>query len=418
MNKNYKRLKIACYTASLSMSIVANLPPVLLLTFRSLYGVSFSMLGALVLINFLTQLAVDLLFSFFSHKFNIAKSIKLTPYLTALGLMVYALWPLFFPQTAIIGLILGTLIFSSAAGLVEVLNSPVLAMIPAKDPDREMSKLHSVYAWGVVIMVGISSLFIVCFGLNHWQWLVFILMLVPILSAFLFAGTDIPVMETPEKISGAIHFFNNKSLWFFIAAIFLGGAAECTMGQWASGYLEKAMNVPKIWGDLFGMALFSLMLGLGRFLYGKIGKNIGRVLFLSTVSASLCYLITAITSLPIMGLLACALTGFATSMLWPGSLIAVKDRFPAGGVLMYAIMAAGGDLGASVGPQLVGVITDLAIHNPLLLSLAQTLNLLPEQFGMKLGLLTAMLFPLCSIPLFGHIWYNQNRRSLTKKIDK
>ena len=114
---NVKRLKWACYTSNLSMSVVGNLSPVLFLTFRSLYGISYSLLGMLVLINFVTQLTIDLIFSFFSHKFNIEKTLKIMPVLATLGLVVYALWPFVFPQAVYLGLVIGTIIFSAAAGL-------------------------------------------------------------------------------------------------------------------------------------------------------------------------------------------------------------------------------------------------------------------------------------------------------------
>ena len=52
MNREHSLVKYACYTANLSMSIVAMLSPLLFLTFRRLYGISFSMLGSLILINF------------------------------------------------------------------------------------------------------------------------------------------------------------------------------------------------------------------------------------------------------------------------------------------------------------------------------------------------------------------------------
>ena len=65
--KSYARLKLACYTTNASMSVVASLSPVLFLTFHNLYGISYSLLGTLVLINFVTQLSIDLIFSFFSH---------------------------------------------------------------------------------------------------------------------------------------------------------------------------------------------------------------------------------------------------------------------------------------------------------------------------------------------------------------
>jgi len=64
------------------------------------------------------------------------------------------------------------------------------------------------------------------------------------------------------------------------------------------------------------------------------------------------------------------------------------------------MMAAGGDLGASVGPQLIGIITDSVIKNPAAISLAHNLNLAPEQLGLKLGMIIGMLFPLAAIPLY------------------
>lgn len=405
-----KRLKYACYTTNISMAVVTNLPPLLFLTFRNMYGISYTQLGLLVLINYVTQLGIDLIFSFFSHRFSISKAVKLTPVLTAAGILIYALWPLLLPEAAYIGLLVGTVVFSSAAGLSEVLISPVIAAIPAEDPDKEMSKLHSLYAWGVVGVVIVSTLFLQIVGGDNWVWLAVALLSVPVVAAALFAGTRIPAMETPERVSGALRMMRNKSLWICIAAIFLGGASECTMAQWSSGYLEQALGIPKLWGDVFGVALFGMMLGLGRTLYAKVGKNIGKVLFIGAVGAAGCYLTAVVTSSPILGLAACALTGLCTSMMWPGSLIVVADRFPAGGVFIYAIMAAGGDMGASLGPQLVGVVTDTVIGLPTMQALAQSLALTPDQLGMKLGMLVGMLFPLAGIFVYYRLWKGKRVR--------
>jgi MFS family permease len=145
------------------------------------------------------------------------------------------------------------------------------------------------------------------------------------------------------------------------------------------------------------------MLGMGRTLYSKYGKNIEKMLFLGALGAAACYLIAAVSPFPILGLLACAFTGFCVSMLWPGSLIAVDARIPAGGVFMYALMASGGDLGASVGPQLVGVVTDSIAANPTWFELAAKLSLTPEQLGMKVGMLIGMLFPLIGVFVYLHL---------------
>jgi MFS family permease len=391
------------------MSAVGNLSPVLFLTFRTLYGISYSLLGLLILINFVTQLAIDLIFSFFSHKFNIPKTVKTIPLLGSVGFLVYAVWPWVFPDQVYVGLVIGTIIFSSASGLAEVLISPVIAALPAEDPEREMSKLHSVYAWGVVFVIVVSTLFLLVAGGENWQWLPLLFMLIPLTSMALFASSEIPKMETPERVTGALQMLKNKGVWLCVTAIFLGGAAECTMAQWSSGYLEQAFAIPKVWGDLFGVALFSVALGMGRTLYSRIGKNIGKVLTFGGIGATLCYFVAAVSNVPVLGLFACAFTGFCTSMLWPGNLVVAASRFPAGGVFIYALMAAGGDLGASVAPQLVGMITDAVIANPQTIALAQSLSLSPEQLGMKMGMLVGMLFPLVGIFVYLRIWKGEKK---------
>jgi len=413
MERNVRRLKLACYTASISMSVVANLSPLLFLTFRSLYGISYSLLGLLVLINFFTQLLVDIVFSFFSYKFNISRVVKVMPALSVLGLVIYASWPFFSPDTAYIGLVLGTVLFSLSSGLVEVLVSPIIAALPSQDPDREMSRFHSVYAWGVVFVVLFSTVFLLLFGSETWQYLALLLAVIPLTSCMLYCGAELPAMQTPEKMSGVLELLKNSCLWLCVLGIFLGGASELSMAQWCSGYLEQALRIPKVWGDILGVAVFSLMMGIGRSLYGKIGKHVERVLLLGSVGAGLCYLIAAVSPWPLLGLLSCAFTGFCVSMLWPGSLIAVADRVPNGGVFIYALMAAGGDFGAAIGPQLVGIVTDAAIANPTLVTIAQTMQLAPEQLGMKLGMLVGMLFPVAAIPVFVVLWKSRKKRILT-----
>lgn len=393
-----KRLKWACYFTNISMAVAGNLPPILFLTFRSMYGVSYSLLGLLVLVNFITQLGIDLVFSFFSHRFNITKTVRFIPVLTVVGLMVYALWPVLLPQAAYVGLVAGTVLFSVSAGLGEVLISPVIAALPSDDPDREMSRLHSVYAWGAVGVVLLSTLFILVFGGSNWPWLAILFAAVPLTSAILFSRAQIPHLDTPEKASGALQLLKNSGVWLCVAGIFLGGASELVMAQWASGYLEQSMGIPKVWGDVLGVALFSVMLGMGRTLYGKFGRNIEKVLLAGGIGASVCYLTAALCDIPVIGLLACALTGLCVSMLWPGSLTVSSERFPAGGVFIFALMAAGGDLGASVGPQLIGVITDAVLANP------QTAHL-----GMRVGMLVAALFPLLSIPVYAKLYREKKK---------
>ena len=80
--------------------------------------------------------------------------------------------------------------------------------------------------------------------------------------------------------------------------------------------------------------------------------------------------------------------------MWPGTLSLSAEKFPNGGTAMFGMLAVFGDIGASFGPWMAGFVSDLAQKSNSLLALGQTVNLDSEQLGLKVGLFTAMIFPL------------------------
>ena len=76
---------------------------------------------------------------------------------------VYGIFPYIFKDSVYPVLVFSTIIFSAGSGLAEVLISPVIAAIPSENPDGEMSKLHSIYAWGVVGAVILATVFLLVF---------------------------------------------------------------------------------------------------------------------------------------------------------------------------------------------------------------------------------------------------------------
>lgn len=77
-----------------------------------------------------------------------------------------------------------------------------------------------------------------------------------------------------------------------------------------------------------------------------------------------------------------------------GTLIMMEEKLPGVGVAAFALMAAGGDLGASVAPQLMGIVIDNVSASGFARELSAVLNLSAEQIGMKAGMLVSAIFPL------------------------
>lgn len=392
---NNKRTRFSCYFAYLAMSSVFVLPPMLFNTFHEVFGISYTLLGTLVLINFCSQLIIDLIFTFFSKHFNIALTVRIMPLLTFVGLTMYALLPTFFPNYAFFGLAAGTVVFSIAAGLCEVLISPLVAAAPSASPEKDMSVLHSLYGWGVVSAVVISTVFFKLFGTGNWIYLTLCLAVLPLIASFIFCISPIP--ETKQDSVKSQKSSDGKVLTLCAACIFLGSAAENTMTNWISSYMESALGLSKTIGDILGLAVFALLLAATRSVYAKFTPNISKTLLVSMIGAAICYIITGLSSSVVISFLACILIGIFTSMLWPGTLILMEERVKAPGVAAFALMAAAGDFGASVAPQLLGIVVDNASASDFALKISSTSILTPEEIGFKIGMLIAAVFPIIGV---------------------
>lgn len=394
--KNFTYTKYACYISGVSMAIIIVVPALLFETFRELYGISYTLLGTLVVVNFTTQLIMDLLFTFFPNAFNVKTAVKLTPFLTASGFLVFSLMPLLLPELVYLWLALGTVIFSASGGLCEVLLSPIIAAIPSENPEHDMSKLHSCYAWGAVGIVIFSTLFLKAVGKELWFLLPVTMCIIPLCAMYFFFKSEFPKMNMSSEKNGKSGLFSVGIMLCFFC-IFVGGATEGAMTQWVSSYLESAIEMPKILGDILGVAFFAATLGLGRTLYARFGKNIANVMLVMAAGAVITYVTAALSTNVAVSLISCGMTGLCVSMLWPGTLIIVGEKYPGASVAVYAMMAAGGDLGTALAPQLVGVIADKVALTDLAKKLAVKISMTPAQLAMRAGLLSAAVFALLTV---------------------
>lgn len=398
---NYKKTRFSCYFSYLAISSAFVLPPMLFVTFHDMYNISYTLLGTLVLVNFCTQLTIDLIFTFLSKYFNIKLTVRLMPIITSVGLLCYAILPNIFPQFAYLGLVLGTIIFSVSAGLAEVLISPVVAAMPSDNPERDMSKLHSLYGWGVVTNVIIASVFFLIFGTENWMYLTVILAILPLIASFLFFTSPFPEMDVSSNEKSGIKW--GKAIILCTVCIFLGSAAENTMTNWISSFMENALQLPKALVDILGLAVFALLLALTRSLYAKFTPNISKTLLVSMIGATVCYLAIGISGNVIISFLACILVGIFSAMLWPGTLILMEEKVLNPGVAAFALMAASGDFGASVAPQMLGIIVDKVSASSFAINLSQTTSMATDEIGLKVGMLIASVFPILGIGLLIYI---------------
>lgn len=361
---NYKKTKTACYLGFITQAIAANFAPLLFLKFHRDYGISLGNIALISTVFFFTQLLVDLFCAKFVDKIGYRISIVASEVLSAAGLIALAFLPDLLPN-AFIGILLSVMVYAIGSGLIEVLVSPIVEACPFENKEATMSLLHSFYCWGSVGTIVISTAFFAIFGMNAWRWLAVIWALVPAINIFNFATCPIVPIVEEGKGMGIRQLAKKPLFWVAIILMVCAGASELAMAQWASAYAEAALGLSKTFGDLLGPCLFAVTMGISRVIYGKYGDKIKLTSFMigSGALCVACYLMASISANPVMGLIGCILCGFSVGIMWPGTISISSKTFPTGGTAMFALLAMAGDLGGSIGPAIVGRVTQFAGDN-------------------------------------------------------
>lgn len=383
VHSKYKLTTVSCFVGIFVQAIITNLAAILFIPLMELYGLTYVHLGILVAVNFSAQVASDIIFSGVIDKVGYKRLVIPSTICALIGLILFGMAPYLF-DNVFIGILLATIVFAAASGLLEILLSPIINAIPGNDKGPAMSLMHSFYAWGQVATIIITTLFIFFAGGEHWQIIVFAWAIVPLINFFMFLKAPFPDTISEEQRLGMKDLILNPFYLLALAAIFFGAGTEVIMNQWSSTFMEKALELPKVTGDLLGMCGFAVMLGVGRTVYGMYGHkfNISKALIGGSAIGILCYLIVALSPVDGLNLLACAMCGLAASLLWPGTLIITADRFPLAGAWLFAILAAAGDIGAGFGPWLTGeAVNMMLIGNS-------------EQVAIRFGILISVIFPV------------------------
>lgn len=395
MRPTYRTTKLACYGAIISQAIQNNLPALLFVVFQQQYGISYEMLGRLILMNFVTQLCVDMISIKLAEKFGYRACLIGGQSCIVVGLILLSVLPSVMPPY--IGLSIAVILMAVGGGLAEVLVSPTIEAMPGDEKAAAMSMLHSFYCWGQVATVLGSTLLLFVIGRSAWQVLPLCWVIVPACSALLFVRAPFAPVVGGE--GGGMKLGTLLRTPAFLVAMLImvcAGASELVMSQWASTFAERALGVSKVIGDLAGPCMFAVLMGLGRMIYGRMGSRLPlkQCLMGCALLCVACYLTAALSGSPVAALAGCAVCGFSVSIMWPGALSMSAARFPTAGTALFAILAVMGDLGCSVGPWLAGLVSDGAQAVPQLTQFAAQAGLTAEQLGLKAGLLLGTVFPV------------------------
>lgn len=378
MKQNYQKTIIACFIGYIVQAIVNNFVPLLFVTFQNSYSISLSKITALITVNFVVQLVVDMLSAGFIDKIGYRASAIIAHTFSAAGLISLTFLPEVLPDP-FMGILISVIIYAVGGGLLEVLVSPILEACPTDNKEKAMSLLHSFYCWGHMGVVLISTAFFAIMGIHNWKVLALVWAVIPICNMLLFTKVPLYSLNAEGEPGLTIkQLFSKKIFWILMLMMLCAGASEQAVSQWASVFAEQGLGVSKTIGDLAGPMAFAMFMGLSRLIYGKYGHLLNLELFMK-YSCILCiasYLCISLVPIPVVGLIGCAVCGFSVGILWPGTFSKAAASIKGGGTVLFAMLALAGDLGCSSGPALTGIVSSHFQNN------------------LRMGILAAVIFPV------------------------
>ena len=390
MKRTYKSTRRACYVGYLVQAVVNNLSPVFFVIYQREYGVSYSLLSCLIIMNFITQLIVDILCIHFVNKFGQRRCVVAAHIINACGLVMLGVLPSVMP-VPFAGLVIATVFCAVGSGIIEVIISPVVSALPSDNKTGDMSLLHSFYCWGQLIVV-LSTTLLLALGVS-WRIICLLWAVLPVVNTFNFL--TVPIVETEEEeTAGGFSLFKSGMFICFAVLMMSAGASELALSQWASLFIETSLKIPKAMGDIMGPCMFALFMGMGRVLFGLYGEKlkVNRVLFVCAAACFVSYIMASMSEVPFMSLIACALCGFSVSVMWPGVLSSAAHTHFGGSTALFALLALFGDSGCTAGPALAGFLSDIAENSAKI-----------GMSGLRFGLLGASVFPVIMMVTLGVI---------------
>ncbi len=396
MNNSYKKTLLACYIAYIVQAIINTLSPLLFVVYTERLGLSFFEITVLITFNFIIQLGVDIASTFFVTRIGYRRCVVFAHALAILGLCLIPTLSIIMPSK-FAALLISSTVMCAGGGLIEVIVSPIVEAIPGDQKASDMSILHSFYCWGQVIVVLVTTIYLAIFGIGSWALLPLILSLVPLSALVMFTFVPINELKADSEKHGFKHLIGQNGFITMVLIMIAAGASEVAISQWASFFAEKGLGVSKSVGDLIGPLAFAFAMGFSRVIFGKYASKmrLERFMLISFALCTVSYLIIVLSPFPALSFFGFALAGISVAILWPGTYSLGSRFIPSGGTLMFAFFAFSGDLGCTLGPDLVGLISDAVTKNGG--TLASLFSSDPIASALKSGILFAIVFPLTGL---------------------
>ncbi len=359
MKNKYTVTRLVCFVGFVVQAIINNFLPILFVSLQDNYGLDYERLARLIVINFGAQMAIDFLTPKITKLLGYRITAFLSQFSASVGLVLMGILPNVMSDKYS-AICISAVIYACGSGLMEVILSPMVEILPTENQGGSMCILHSFYCWGQAFTVIVTTALVEAFGSGNWNYIPLIWAIIPFVNAFSFLKVPIIEPSPDQRLASLGELLKRPCFLGFMLMMFCAGASEIAMAQWSSLFAQKGLGVSKMIGDLAGPCVFALFMAIGRVYYGVNAKKLDFKKSMLTLSflATACYLGVALTESAVLSLAFCGVCGLAVSIFWPAIYSQGAVDFTDGGMVMYSVFAMCGDIGCATGPWVLGIVAD------------------------------------------------------------
>lgn len=359
---DYRVTLFACALAYLGQTIVYNYLPLLYMIFYAKFNIPFNQIALLTTINFTAQIVIGFFIGKIADIIGYRFCAVTMEILVIVGMVLVVVLTQTMANT-FLALVLSFAVIGIGAGIVEAMNPAFIQSCPIENKTAVNSFVYSFSSWSYAVVVLLSTLFFVIFGTRAWRILTLLWIIVPLMTLFMFCRIKFYHVEKQygnKNTSMTLQkMLSMKLYWQLMIVMFCADACDVGYSQWISSFMESALGMQKVIGDLVGPSLFAIGCGISRLVYAIIAKHVRLRTCMITcfIGSTVGFVLTALSQSIALSIIGCIFSGLCIGNLYPGAIALVSEEMPEASTQTFTLLTVAGGIGGAITGTMIGSIT-------------------------------------------------------------
>ena len=125
---------------------------------------------------------------------------------------------------------ISVMVYAFGSGIIEVVVSPMIELLPSDNKAASMAFLHSAFCWGQAFTVVVTTILVAVFKSANWQFIPIIWSIIPFLNFFVFLNSPVIEPDAEEKKVTTKEMIFSRDFFCFVIFMICAGGCYVAMG--------------------------------------------------------------------------------------------------------------------------------------------------------------------------------------------